>query len=91
MRDQLNAEEREILEKFERGELRRTAGSEAEMETARHMARSTFKKTRRVNLRVTERDFNLAHARAREEGIPYQTLLSSVIHKYLAGRLTEER
>ena len=69
MRDQLNAEEREILEKFERGELRRAAGSEAEMESARHMARSTFKKTRRVNLRVTERDFNLAHARAREEGI----------------------
>ena len=91
MRDRLNVEEREILEKFERGELRSTSGSEAEMETARHMARSTFKKTRRVNLRVTERDFNLAHARAREEGIPYQTLLSSVIHKYLAGRLTEER
>ena len=86
MSDQLNAEERETLEKFERGELRRTAGSEGEMETARRMARSTFKKTRRVNLRVTERDFNLAHARAREEGIPYQTLLSSVIHKYLSGR-----
>jgi len=44
-----------------------------------------------VNLRVTERDFTLAHARAREEGIPYQTLLSSVIHKYLSGRLTEKR
>lgn len=43
-----------------------------------------------MNLRVTERDFNLAHARAREEGIPYQTLLSSVIHKYLAGRLVEQ-
>ena len=46
-------------------------------------------KTRRVHLRVTERDFNLAHARAREEGIPYQTLLSSVMHKDLSGRLTE--
>ena len=69
----------------------RAAGSEAEMENARDMAQSTFKKTRRVNLRVTERDFNLAHARAREEGIPYQTLLSSVIHKYLTGRLTEKR
>ena len=40
---------------------------------------------------MTERDFNLAHARAREEGIPYQTLLSSVIHKYLSGRLTEKK
>lgn len=40
---------------------------------------------------MTEHDFNLAHARAREEGIPYQTLLSSVIHKYLSGRLTEKK
>ena len=91
MNDQLNPEEREILEKFERGELRRATGAQSEMEAARIAARSTFKKTRRVNLRVTERDFNLAHARAREEGIPYQTLLSSVIHKYLSGRLTEKR
>ena len=39
---------------------------------------------------MTERDFMLAHSRAREEGVPYQTLLSSVIHKYLSGRLTEK-
>ena len=91
MSDQLNPEEREILEKFERGELRCAAGAQSEIEAGRVAARSTFRKTRRVNLRVTERDFNLAHARAREEGIPYQTLLSSVIHKYLSGRLTERR
>ena len=91
MKHQLNAEEREILKHFERGELTPAAGAQREMEAARLAARNTFNKTRRVNLRVTERDFNLAHARAREEGIPYQTLLSSVIHKYLSGRLTENR
>ena len=91
MNDQLNPEEREILEKFEGDELRRAAGAQDEIEAGRIAARSTFRKARRVNLRVTERDFNLAHARAREEGIPYQTLLSSVIHKYLSGRLTEKR
>ena len=91
MKKQLNAEEREILEHFERGELTAASEAQREMETAQHAARNTFNKTRRVNLRVTERDFNLAHARAREEGIPYQTLLSSVIHKYLSGRLTENR
>ena len=91
MSDKPNPEEREILEKLEQGELRRAAGAQSEIDAARIAARSTFKKTRRVNLRVTERDFNLAHARAREEGIPYQTLLSSVIHKYLSGRLTERR
>ena len=91
MEKQLNAEEREILEHFERGELTAASEAQREMETAQLAARNTFNKTRRVNLRVTERDFNLAHARAREEGIPYQTLLSSVIHKYLSGRLTENR
>ena len=64
---------------------------EQEIKAARKAARNTFNKTKRVNLRVTERDFNLAHSRAREEGIPYQTLLSIVIHKYLSGRLTDRR
>ena len=91
MSNELNAEERDILERFERGEVRSTPDAEREMGIARQAARNTFNKTRRVNLRMTERDFNLAHSRAREEGLPYQTLLSSVIHKYLSGRLTEKR
>ena len=91
MNDEMDSEERDILDRFEQGELRSAPSAEGEMEAARLAARNTFNKTRRVNLRVTERDFNLAHSRAREEGIPYQTLLSSVIHKYLSGRLTEKR
>ena len=91
MNDTMNEEERDILDRFERGELRSAPGTEQEIEAARQAARNTFNKTKRVNLRVTERDFNLAHSRAREEGIPYQTLLSSVIHKYLSGRLTEKK
>ena len=91
MDDSLNAEEREILERFELGTLRSAPDAEREIAAARKAARNTFNKTRRVNLRMTERDFNLAHAKAREEGIPYQTLLSSVIHKYLSGRLVESR
>ncbi len=90
MSDELSAEERDVLDRFERDELPIAPDAEREIEAARQAARNTFNKTRRVNLRVTERDFNLAHARAREEGIPYQTLLSSVIHKYLSGRLTEK-
>ncbi len=91
MNHEMSAEEREILDRFERGELRSAPGAEREVEIARQAARNTFNKTKRVNLRVTERDFNLAHIRAREEGMPYQTLLSSVIHKYLSGRLIERR
>ena len=91
MSSKMSTEEKEILEKFERGELRPASNVGHELVQARQAARNTFNKTRRVNLRVTERDFSLAHARAREEGIPYQTLLSSVIHKYLSGRLVEKR
>ncbi len=91
MKYRLDDDEREILGEFERGELRSVPNVKEEMEAARLAARNTFNKTRRVNLRMTERDFNLAHLRAREEGLPYQTLLSSVIHKYLSGRLVEKR
>ena len=91
MNSDLNSEERDILERFERDEVRPAPDAEREIDLARQAARNTFNKTRRVNLRMTERDFNLAHSRAREEGLPYQTLLSSVIHKYLSGRLTEKR
>ncbi|MCY4596025.1 MAG: hypothetical protein OXC19_14665 [Bryobacterales bacterium] len=91
MNDRLSAEERDILDQYERGDLRSAPDIDREVEVARLAARNTFNKTKRVNLRVTERDFSLAHARAREEGIPYQTLLASVIHKYLSGRLTEKK
>ncbi len=88
---QLDEEEQDLLHTFERGEWHSVPNLAEEIEAAREAARNTFNKTKRVNLRVTERDFNLAHSRAREEGLPYQTLLSSVIHKYLSGRLTEKR
>ena len=58
----MRAEERDILGKFERGELRASAGAEQEMKAAREAARNTFNKSKRVNLRMTERDFNLAHS-----------------------------
>ena len=90
MNDRLDREEQEILEAFERGELQRVGDADKEMALARLAAQNTFNKTKRVNLRVTERDFNRAHLVAREEGIPYQTLLSSVIHKYLSGRLGDK-
>ncbi len=81
----MSAEERDILDRFERGELRSGPDPEHEVEIACQAARNTFNKTKRVYLRGTGRDFNLAHSRAMDEGIPYQTLLSSVIHRYLSA------
>ena len=89
MKTHLDAEEQEILEKLEQGELLPAQEAEREMSAARMAAQKTFNRTKRVNLRLSERDFNHAQSRAREEGLPYQTLLSSVIHKYLSGMLVE--
>ena len=91
MNQNLDSEEQNILEHLERGELLQAPESDQEMAAARLAAHNTFNKTKRVNLRMSERDLNLAHSRAREEGMPYQTLLSSVIHKYLSGRLVERQ
>ena len=85
----MRAEELEILDRFEAGELQSAPGSALEMQLAVQAARNTVRKTRWVNVRMTEHDFKLARLRAREKGLALQTLLSSVIHEYLSGRLTE--
>jgi len=61
---------------------------EEEKEKAELAARNTLKKDKRINLRLTQKDYHQIQAKAIEEGIPYQTLISSIIHKYLNGSLT---
>jgi len=53
-------------------------------------ARATFKKDRRVNIRISTQDLELIQERALIEGIPYQTLMASILHKYVRGTLTEK-
>jgi predicted DNA binding CopG/RHH family protein len=62
---------------------------EAEAERYQEYARATFKKDRRVNIRISSKDLEGIQTRALEEGIPYQTLIASVLHKYVSGRLVE--
>jgi predicted DNA binding CopG/RHH family protein len=90
MKYKFDQEEKEILDAFERDELKSVPNVVQEIKDARLAARNTFNKIKRVNLRLTERDFHMAHIKALEEGLPYQTLLSSVIHKYLTGRLIDK-
>lgn len=52
-------------------------------------ARNTFRKDARVNIRLSSKDLEALRNRAVEEGIPYQTLISSILHKYASGRLKE--
>lgn len=80
--------ESDLLEAYEAGRLKSVA-SKAELARLRAAARATALKDRRVNIRLSTLDLQGIQARALEEGIPYQTLISSVLHKYVAGRLTE--
>ncbi len=85
----LDEEEQEILEKFDKDELRSPIDAAQEMELARQAARNTTRQWRQVTLQVTDEEYSLARARAAEEGIPCPSLLSDIIHKYLSGRLIE--
>jgi predicted DNA binding CopG/RHH family protein len=87
----LTAEEQELLASVERGEWRRIPDFEKEAKRYAEYARATFRKDRRINVRISERDLARLQQRALEEGIPYQTLVSSVLHKYLTGRVVEKR
>ena len=80
--------EREILEAYEKGGLRSVA-TRAELERFKEAARATAIKDRRVNIRLSSVDLNDIQVRALEEGVPYQTLIASVLHKYVTGRLAE--
>lgn len=85
----LAKEETELLASVEAGEWRSTRKLKTERAKYREYARATFRKDRRVNIRISSKDLMGLQKRALVEGIPYQTLISSVLHKYLAGSLVE--
>ncbi len=82
----LDEEEKAILRDYRNSIY---VSKEEDLEKYRKAAEATFNKTKRINFRVTESDFAGVQIRARQEGIPYQTLVSSIVHKYLSGRLKE--
>ena len=84
----LNSEEREILKDFESGKFKSEL-SQKRIKELRSVAEETFKKDRRINIRLSSRDLESLQRRAMEEGMPYQTLVSSILHKYISGRLQD--
>jgi predicted DNA binding CopG/RHH family protein len=87
----LDREEKRLLDSYERGEWRSVKDRGAEIAKLRRYARITLQKNRRINIRLSERDLVGIQTHAIEEGLPYQTLISSILHKYLRGALTEKR
>jgi predicted DNA binding CopG/RHH family protein len=85
----LDAFELDILTAYEKGELKSTSPSKAKLAKFKAAASATFLKEKRVNIRLSTPDLMDIQARALEEGLPYQTLIASVLHKFVSGRLVE--
>ena len=78
-----------ILRSFEKNEWKPIKNSRREMERYRKAAAETLLKNRRVNIRISAMDLEGLQAKAASEGLPYQTLMASVLHKFVSGRLVE--
>lgn len=85
----LDVFEEDILAAYEKGELKSISPSKAELAKFKAAATATFLKEKRVNIRLSTPDLMDIQARALEEGMPYQTLIASVLHKFVTGRLVE--
>jgi len=85
----LSSEEREILEAFEKGKLKRSKKAANTQTRHQEYAEAMFKKDARINIRLSSKDLRGLQKRALAEGIPYQTLIASILHKYVEGRLSE--
>ena len=83
----LDKEERDLVRSIESGEWRSVKNVRKEIKRHTEYAKATFRKDRRVNIRISEKDLNAIQSRALEEGIPYQTLMSSILHKFVNGAL----
>lgn len=86
----LDAFEADLLADYEKGELQSTPPKKADLAKFKAAASATFVKDRRINIRLSSPDLMDIQARALEEGIPYQTFIASVLHKYASGRLVEK-
>ena len=86
----LQKDELELLASYEAEEWKSARKIKEQKEQYRAYARATLRKDKRVNIRISEKDLLALQKRAVRQGIPYQTLISSVLHKYVNGEFTEK-
>jgi len=84
-------EEQELMKSIETEAWVSVNNLEEEIKKAKKAAKATLTKSERMNIRISPNDLRRLKIKAVEEGMPYQTLVSSIIHKYLIGRLQEQR
>jgi len=81
-------DDEKIIEAYESGSSKSIPNAKKELARYRDYAKSTLKKNKRINIRISEKDLTHIQRKAIEEGLPYQTLISSVIHRYISGALS---
>ena len=86
----IKGEDKEILEAYERGTFKSIPNVKKEIARYREYAKSALRKNKRINIRLSEIDIVHTQRKAVENGLPYQTLISSVLHKYADGNLIEK-
>ncbi len=84
-------EEKTIIDAYEKGKLKLSTPSKKEIEAIKATARKTMVKDKRITIRLYDHDYRGIQKRAMEMGIPYQTLISGIIHRYIEGELTSRR
>ena len=83
--------EKEILDSFEKGEWNSVNDIDGTKKKYAEYARNTLLKNKRINIRLSEKDLNDLKIKSIEEGIPYKTLIASILHKYVHNRLIEKK
>ena len=83
-------EEKNILDAYESGNMKLSSPSKKEIESIKAIAKNTFKKDKRITIRLYDHDFKGIQKKALEMGIPYQTLISGLIHRYIEGELVSK-
>jgi predicted DNA binding CopG/RHH family protein len=86
----IKKEEKELLDSVEREEWVTIPDVREEVKRYKEYAQATFRKDKRVNIRISEKDLVKLQRRALKEGLPYQTLISSILHKFITGQLEEK-
>lgn len=90
MKLKLTDEEKELELSFERNEWKSVSNKKSYLNKFKIAAKNTMAKDKRMNIRIAGKDIQLLKTKALEIGIPYQTLVSSILHQYVTGKLKEQ-
>lgn len=86
----LDKEEKELFQSIERGEWKSISNLDSEKKRLQKIAQETLRKNKTINIRINEKDLNILKEKASDEGIPYQTFVTSILHKFIIGRFAEK-